>query len=160
MDSTHSHHHLFAESHMNPYDYEKQGRALEKALDETGRPDAGLVAVSELRSGALLLVLQTWHMVAEEKGMFSKRVEILERVGYQDVTMLHKHQAGVRGRDGMTIEGSGQDNERLFELGWGYSGSGTDEYGVAERDRVFDLISICVERVSPRWAKLNAKLSS
>lgn len=80
--------------------------------------------------------------------MFSKRVEILKRAGHQDVVMLRKHQVGVRGRDGMIIEGSGQGNERLFELRWGYSGSGTDEYGVAERDRVFDIISTCVERTA------------
>jgi hypothetical protein len=124
---------------MSSFDYEKQGRLLETVLQETGRPD-GLLAVSRLRSTALLVVLQTWHVVAQEKGLFNKRIEILDRVGYQDIARLATRQVGVRGRDGMIIDGFGADGERVFELRWG-SGGVSDADGSVERDRIFAIMS-------------------
>jgi hypothetical protein len=135
------HYELFEASSMNRYDYEKQGRVLKTVLEETGRPDAGLLAVSELRSTALLVVLQTWHMVAQEKGLFNKRIEILERVGYLDITRLATRQVGVRGRDGMIIDGFEADGQRAFELKWGCGGPVSEDDASAERDRIFAIMS-------------------
>jgi hypothetical protein len=145
VDPASRHYGLFAASSMNPYDYDKQGRVLETALQETGRPDGGLLAVSELRSTALLIVLQTWHMVAQEKGLFSKRIEITERAGYLDITRLATRQVGVRGRDGMIIDGFGADGQPAFELRWGCGGPVSEEDAATERDRVYAIMAAQLE---------------
>jgi hypothetical protein len=141
VDFASPHYALFAASSMSTYDYEKQGRVLETLLQETGRPDGGLVAVSELSGAALLVVLQTWHMVGHEKGVFNKRIEIRERAGYMDISRLATRQVGVRGRDGMIIDGFGADGQPAFELRWGCGGPVSEDDAATERDRIFAIIS-------------------
>ena len=133
---------------MSTYDYEKQGCVLEALLQETGSPDGGLVAVSELSGAALLVVLQTWHMVGHEKGVFNKRIEIRERAGYMDISRLATRQVGVRGRDGMIIDGFGADGQPAFELRWGCGGPVSEDDAAAERDRIFAIISAQLETLA------------
>lgn len=131
---------LLADSSINPYDYDKHRRILEFVLRERGTTDDPL-ALSELRSTALLAVFPDGHIVAREKGTFSKHLELIERVLYADVTMLATRQEGVRGRDGMIIDGLGHGNARLFELRWGCGGPVSEGDAAAERDRILSVLS-------------------
>ncbi|MGO9789953.1 MAG: hypothetical protein ACLPUT_01535 [Solirubrobacteraceae bacterium] len=146
MDYSDPNYRLFADSSINPYDYDKHGRILETMLREHGGSD-GLLAVSELRSTGLVAVFRDGHMVAQEKGLFSKRIEMIERISYADVSLLVMRQVGVRGRDGMIIDGIGHGRERLFELRWGCGGPVSEADAATERDRMFAVISSLVEAI-------------
>jgi hypothetical protein len=94
-------------------------------------PGASVVAISA-----------TGHVVASERGVFNKRVEV-EAVSYQDVATIRSCERGVRGRDGSFIEGFDAGGAELFALGWSVGG-GDPTYAeiqagraAAERDRVF-----------------------
>jgi hypothetical protein len=131
----------FAASSMNPYDYEKQGRVLDWMQQETQTQDTPIEALSEVNMGALLVVFPTWHAVAHERGIFNKRIEFLSRAGYTDTGRLMKRQKGLRGRDGMIVDGLGHDGSSLFELSWGCGGPISEQDAEAERDRVYAVIA-------------------
>jgi hypothetical protein len=91
---------------------------------------------------SVLAISATGHVVASEKGVFNKRVEV-EAVSYSEVATIRSCERGVRGRDGSFIEGFDTRGVELFALGWSVGG-GDPSYAeaqaaraAAERDRVF-----------------------
>jgi hypothetical protein len=133
---------LLSESKIiSSYDYDKHRRLLEAARSHHGTGEDP-VALSALRTGALLTVFPDGHVVAQEKGMFSKRVEIVSQASYENISSLSTREKGVRGRDGLLIEATDRNRVPLFELSWGYGDDPlSPETGLAERARLFRVIS-------------------
>jgi len=126
-------------SNVEQFDWEKLGRVLEAVQGELGlRPD-DLEAISRVEFN-FLFVWRAGHVLADENGLFKKRVEIGKPVAYDGRIQLLKNQKGVRGRDGMLIEGFVDGGRPLFELSWGCGGPVSIEDAAGERDRIFEVM--------------------
>lgn len=131
--------HLFESSNVERLDWDKYGRVLEVVLQDHGLSTDEIVAVSQ-PSFELLVVWRTGHITANERGVFKKRIEAGKPVSYQDGIHLVRGQKGVRGRDGMLIEGFSHGSSPLFELSWDCGGPVSESDAADERDRIFNIM--------------------
>lgn len=122
-------------------DWSAISHLLEPAIERAGWSGADVVAIA-MPDRSVLAISATGHVVASEKGIFNKRVEV-EGVSYQDVATIRSCARGVRGRDGSFIEGFDAHGAELFALRWSVGGGDPTyaaiqaERAAAERDRVF-----------------------
>jgi hypothetical protein len=139
---------LAAESNIYAGEWPQKRQLVEHLLRETQTTPDVVEAVSELRDGGVLVLFQTWHAVARAKGMFAKRIEIVTRAAHIGIVRVESRQTGVRGRDGMIIDGFDSSGHQIFELNWSSSGPAIDDGGESERDRVAAILGSCIERLA------------
>jgi hypothetical protein len=131
--------HQFEASNIERFDWERCGLVLDQLHRENGRSLDQVVALSRLTFN-FLVVWSDGHVTADQRGLFKKRIEVDEPVSYDRVAHLLRDQKGVRGRDGMLIQGFDSATSQAFELNWGCGGPVSIEDAANERDRIFAII--------------------
>jgi hypothetical protein len=129
----------FESSNVERVDWDKYGRVMQAISERLGIGAEDVEAVSH--ANYELLVISKWgHVLGDERGIFNKRAEVGVPVSYTGDMHLIRDQKGVRGRDGVLIQGFDAGGAQLFELSWGCGGPVSIEDAAAERDRVFAVI--------------------
>ncbi len=131
--------HLFESSNIERFDWDKYGRVLEVVVREHGLAVEEIEAVSS-PSFYLLIVWKDGHVLANERGVFNKRIEIASMVPYGGQVRVVRGQKGINAISESLIEGFNGYAEPLFELSWGCGGPVSPSDAAAERDRVFAIV--------------------
>jgi len=130
---------LFERSNIEPFDWDKYGRVLEAVMREQRFTEEEIEAVSN-PSFFLLIVCKDGHVLANERGVFKKRIEIESMIPYGGGVRVVRGQKGINAISESLIEGFNGYSEPLFKLSWGCGGPVSPSDAAAERDRVFGIM--------------------
>jgi hypothetical protein len=141
----------FEASNIERFDWDKYGRVIEGVYDRLGLSAEDVSAVSAPFEG-LLVLTKYGHVMGEERGLFSKRIEVGVPVSFGLGIQRVRNQKGPRGIQGMLIEGFEANGQPAFSYSWGCGGPVSVEDAAYERDRVFGLMQQLEEAASARTA--------
>jgi hypothetical protein len=113
---------------------EKCFRLLGATVAERRLNSSDIVGVSDVR-GSLLVVCKSGHVLANETGIFNRRIDIEGFVPYEPIDRLIEAQGGYSKAPESMLEAEDANGRTLFRLNWGI-GIGA----VQERDRVLQIM--------------------
>ncbi len=141
-------------SNIETSSWDRQSTLLEGTLTKANLPASEVVALSQAETSlkpdgssmgtqtTLLVVFKAGLAMAEEKGIFSKRID-LQTVSYKSISaVVPDEKLYDRGRGEMAIQGMVGGSIPLFRIGWNWSQGGQTSAAAAaaERDRILSAI--------------------
>jgi hypothetical protein len=123
---------LFEESNIEAEDHEKYRRVLERVLDAHGFSSSDVFAVSSARN--LVMVCKLGIFLADERGIFGKRIDIKLFLPWSHVTEITQTRPSLKS---FGIELRGESAARLLELRWSTGGPVAASEAMSENSRVY-----------------------
>jgi hypothetical protein len=144
----------FERSNIPAGDWDRQGRVLDGALLKVNLPPSAVLAISQTEMSLkpdgssmgtapmLLIVFASGLVLAEEKGLFSKRIDV-QSISYKKTSAILPDEKMYDPRRGeMAIQGMVGGSVPRFRIGWNWSQRGPTgaAEAAAERDRILSTI--------------------
>lgn len=125
---------------------EKHGRCLDELCRQQRLDVTDIIGVGE-KDGELCVVHRQGIVLASERGMFNKRIELDNVAPVSAIARLRREIEGFKGRGGLCINAYDASGNEVFKLSWGLGGP---EWVVplAERqsEHVYDAICAAMDQ--------------